>query len=107
MTLELARHCELVMRDASRIELKIAQGHQRLLSGPYQDRLRTALEQHFGTKLRLSIQVAGDAGGSPAAIADREKQQRQVQAVAAIEQDPFVLELVDNLELDTAVPFSS
>ncbi|HEU0290862.1 MAG TPA: DNA polymerase III subunit gamma/tau [Burkholderiales bacterium] len=98
MALELARHCELVARDASRIELKIAQGHQRLLNGPYQDRLRTALEQHFGTKLRLSIQVAGDAGGSPAAIADREKQQRQVQAVAAIEQDPFVRELVDNFD---------
>ena len=98
MALELAKHCELVRGDASRIELKIAPSHQRLLTGPYQDRLRAALEQHFGTQLRLSIQVAGDAGGSPAAIADRDRQQRQAQAVAAIEQDPFVRELVDNFD---------
>jgi len=98
MSLELAKHCELVGRDGSRIELKIAQSHQRLLNGPFQDRLKSALEQHFGTKLRLSIQVAGDAGGSPAAVADRDKQQRQAQAVAAIEEDPFVRELVDNFD---------
>ena len=34
MALELAKHCELVGRDGSRIELKIAQAHQRLLKGP-------------------------------------------------------------------------
>jgi len=98
MTLELAKHCEFIGRDGSRIDLRIAQSHQRLLSGPYQDRLKAALEQHFGGKLRLSIQVAGDVGGSPAAIADRDRQQRQAQAVAAIEQDPFVRELVDNFD---------
>ncbi|HET9403410.1 MAG TPA: DNA polymerase III subunit gamma/tau C-terminal domain-containing protein, partial [Burkholderiales bacterium] len=98
MALELAKHCELIGRDGSRIELRIAQSHQRLLNGPFQDRLKSALEQHYGTKLRLSIQVAGDAGGSPAALADRDKRQRQAQAIAAIEQDPFVRELVDNFD---------
>ena len=98
MTLELARHCELAGHGESRIELKIGQAHQRLLNGPFQDRLKSALEQHFGTQLRLSIQLAGAAGGSPAAIADRDKQQRQAQAIAAIEQDPFVRELVDNFD---------
>ena len=38
------------------------------------------------------------AGASPAAVADREKQQRQAQAIAAIEQDPFVRELVENFD---------
>ncbi len=98
MTLELARNCELVGRGESRIELKIGEAHQRLLNGPFQERLKSALEQHFGAPLRLSIQVAGAAGGSPAAIADRDKQQRQAQAIAAIEQDPFVRELVDNFD---------
>jgi len=98
MALELAKHCEFIGRDGARIELRIARSRQRLLTGPYQERLKTALEQHFGTKLKLSIQVAGEAGGSPAAIADRERQQRQAQATATIEQDPFVRELVDNLD---------
>jgi DNA polymerase-3 subunit gamma/tau len=98
MALELAKHCELIGRDGARIELRIARSRQRLLTGPYQERLKAALEQHFGAKLKLSIQVVGDADGSPAAIADRDRQQRQAQATAAIEQDPFVRELVDNFD---------
>jgi DNA polymerase III subunit gamma/tau len=98
MTRMLAQHCELIGRDATRIELKIAQAHQRLLDGPYQERLKSALEQHFGGKLRLAIKVADNAAASPAAVADREKQQKQVQATAAIEQDPFVRELVENFD---------
>ncbi len=94
----LAQHCELVARDAGRIELRIAQAHQHLLEGPYQDRLKAALEQYFGTRLRLSVALGDGAGSSPAAIADREKQQRQAQAIAAIEQDPFVRELVENFD---------
>jgi DNA polymerase-3 subunit gamma/tau len=94
----LAQHCELVTRDAARIELRIAQAHQRLLEGPFQERLKAALEQHFGAKLRLAIQVADNVASSPAAVADREKQQKQVQATAAIEQDPFVRELVENFD---------
>ncbi|OGA23356.1 MAG: DNA polymerase III, subunit gamma and tau [Betaproteobacteria bacterium RIFCSPLOWO2_02_FULL_67_26] len=94
----LAEHCELVARDAARFELRIAQAHQRLLDGPYQDRLKAALESRLGAKVRLVIQLADSAGASPAAIADREKQQRQAQAIAAIEQDPFVRELVENFD---------
>ena len=94
----LAQHCELVDRDATRIELKIAQSHQHLLEGPYQERLKAALEQHFGARLKLTIRLSDSAGASPAAMADRDRQQRQAQAVAAIEKDPFVRELVDNFD---------
>jgi DNA polymerase-3 subunit gamma/tau len=94
----LAQHCELVSSDATRVELKIAQSHQHLLDGPYQDRLKAALEQYLGGRLKLVIQLADSAGASPAAIADRDKQQRQAQAVAAIEKDPFVRELVDTFD---------
>ena len=98
MTLELAKHSELVARDESRIELRIAQTHQQLLDGPYQERLKAALEKHLGVKLRLVVKVADNAGGSPAAIAGREKQRQHAQAAAAIGQDPFVRELLDNFD---------
>ena len=94
----LAQHCELIARDGARVELRIARAHQHMLNGPYQERLRAALEQHFGTKLRLAIQVADDAGASPAAMASRDRQQRQAQAAAEIEQDPFVRELVETFD---------
>jgi len=98
MARELAQHCELVARDAARVELRIARAHQHLLDGPFQQRLKTALEQYFGTRLRLAIQVAQGAGSSPAAIADRDRQQRQEQAIAGIESDPFVRELVESFD---------
>jgi DNA polymerase-3 subunit gamma/tau len=98
MTRMLAQHCELVARAPGRVELAIAQVHQHLLEGPYQERLRAALERRFGAPLRLTIRLAQEAEASPAALADRERQQRQAQAVAAIEQDPFVRELVESFD---------
>ena len=94
----LAQHCELAGRSAGRIELRLAQAHQHLLEGPYQERLKAALERHFGERLRLVITVTDAAGGSPAALADRAQQRRQAEAWAAIEQDPFVRELVENFD---------
>jgi DNA polymerase-3 subunit gamma/tau len=94
----LAQHCELVGRDAGRVELRIAKAHQHLLDGPFQQRLKAALQQHFGAPLRVAIQVVPDAGGAPAAIADRDRQQRQEQAIAGIESDPFVRELVEGFD---------
>jgi DNA polymerase III subunit gamma/tau len=94
----LAQHCELMARDAARVELRIARAHQHLLNGPHQERLKAALEQHFGAKLRVAIQVADDAGASPAALADRDRRERQAQAAAEIEQDPFVRELVETFD---------
>jgi DNA polymerase III subunit gamma/tau len=94
----LAQHCELVAREGARIDLRIGRAHQHLLNGPHQERLKAALEQHFGAKLRLSIQVADGIGASPAAIADRDKRERQAQAIADIEQDPFVRELVETFD---------
>ena len=98
MARRLAEHCELVAREATRVELRIAQTHQHLLEKQYQDRLKAALEERFGTTLRLAIAIADKAGSAPAAIADREREDNQAKAVAAIEQDPFVRELVENFD---------
>lgn len=94
----LAEHCELVGRDRARIELRIDRAHERLLEKTYQDRLREALEKHFGNPLRLVISVVEGNGNSPAAVSDRDRRRRQSQAIAEIEQDPFVRELVENFD---------
>ena len=94
----LAQHCEFAGRSAGRIDLRLAQAHQHLLEGPYQERLKAALERHFGERLRLVISLAEAASSSPAAIADRAQQRKQAEAWTAIEQDPFVRELVENFD---------
>jgi len=46
----------------------------------------------------MNITVGAASGNSPKNIADREKQRKQAQAVAEIEGDPFVRELVENFD---------
>ncbi len=94
----LAQHCELAGRTAGRIELKLGRAHQHLLEGPYQERLKAALERYYGESLRLLITLSEAANDSPAAVADRAQQRQQADACAAIEQDPFVRELVENFD---------
>ena len=94
----LAQHCELVSHDETRIELCLAKAHERLLEKAYQDKLKAALQHYFGGSPRLSISVGGENGNSPADIANRDHQQRQAQAIAEIERDPFVRELVENFD---------
>ncbi|MGQ0525847.1 MAG: DNA polymerase III subunit gamma/tau [Betaproteobacteria bacterium] len=94
----LAQHCELVRHEARRMELSVPQVHERLLDKPYQDKLRAALQQRFGPELRVAFSVGEGNGNSPAALADRDRQRRHAEAVAEIEQDPFVRELVENFD---------
>lgn len=98
MTRMLAEHCVLAGCDGSQVKLLIDRSHGRLLDKPYQEKLRAALEQYFGTPVRLVIEIGDSNGGSPAAISDRDKRQRQSRVIAEIEQDPFVRELVENFD---------
>jgi DNA polymerase-3 subunit gamma/tau len=87
-----------VRQDETRIELVLARAHERLLDKTYQDKLKAALLQHFGGTPRVLISVGEGSGNSPAEIAGRDQQQRQAKAIAEIEQDPFVRELVENFD---------
>jgi DNA polymerase-3 subunit gamma/tau len=94
----LAQHCELTRRDASRIELMLPKAHERLLEKAYQERLKAALQKRFGETVHVSISVGEGSGSSPVAIAQRERDRQQARAIADIEQDPFVRELVENFD---------
>ena len=98
MTRMLAQHCELVSRSDTHIELAISKVHERLLDKAYQDRLKAALQRRFGGPLKITIGVGNGNGNSPAELADRKRDQRRAQAVAEIEQDPFVRELVEGFD---------
>jgi DNA polymerase III subunit gamma/tau len=94
----LAQHCELVTMDARRVELNLPRTHERLLEKTYQERIRDTLQERYGANLQLTLRVGEGNGSSPAEIADRERQRNQARAIAEIEQDPFVRELVDNFD---------
>jgi len=78
--------------------VQVPHAQRHLVERAYQERLKLALEQHFGTKVRLEISVGAGKGNTLAEIQDREIQQRQSAAAAAIDGDPFVRNLIENLD---------
>jgi DNA polymerase-3 subunit gamma/tau len=94
----LAQHCELKSFDNGLLELCVPQVHRHLMDKPYQDKLKAAVTEHFAEPVRLSITEGSVTGDTPAQIENREKQEKQSLAVAAIEQDPFVRTLVENFD---------
>jgi DNA polymerase-3 subunit gamma/tau len=66
-----------------------------LLGKAQQDKLQSELQNHFGRPLRLDIDVAEPATETPAERSRNVQRERQEKAVASIEQDPFVRDVVD------------
>ena len=95
ITRQLAQHCEMTRFDDAQIELSLPKAQEHLLEGTQQGKLKAALQQRFGAAFKVIFNVAQGEINSPAAIATREQQDRQAQAVQEIQRDPFVRELVD------------
>ncbi len=94
----LAQHCEVKNVSLNEIEFCVPETHKHLLDKAYQERMQTALREHLGKPVRLKFSVGIITGLTPAELGSREKQEKQSQAVAAIESDPFVRELVEHFD---------
>lgn len=95
MARELGQHCELRGIDEARICLGLSPTHRHLQMKPAQEKLQQALSEHFGRRLQLTIDLHESSGDTPAVAAQRRKNERQDRAVAAVEQDDFVREVID------------
>lgn len=100
----LAQNCELVSYDAEQITLRIGEAHKHLASANYLDKLSSALNSHFGRRLKLNIEV-GQQANTPAKQVAIEKAELQDQATQAIMNDPFVQGLMHEMGA-TIVPNS-
>ncbi|MCD6733609.1 MAG: DNA polymerase III subunit gamma/tau [Burkholderiaceae bacterium] len=61
-------------------------------------RVREALGAHFGAPVRLDVEVGRVGGDTAAAASARERGERQAQAQAAIDADPFVRTLIEDFD---------
>lgn len=95
MAMQLAQHCELSELTGTSIHLRLMPGKKHLLNKAQQDKLQAALQTHYGRPLRLEIEVAEPASVTPAERNQTAQRERQDRAIASIEQDPFVREVVD------------
>ncbi|CAG4883174.1 DNA polymerase III subunits gamma and tau [Georgfuchsia toluolica] len=95
MARQLAQHCELVEVGEAQITLHLPPAHKHLLARTPQDKLQTELQAHYGRPLKLNINIAAAATETPAERAKNARHARQEQAIAAIEGDSFVREVVE------------
>jgi len=91
----LADHCELVSQAGDAVTLRVGESHKHLLDRAYQDKLVGALRDKHGATLQVTFEIGKAAEQTPQQVRTRIKEARQAEAVAAIESDPFVRELVD------------
>lgn len=95
MARELGQHCQLRDLADGCIVLQLAPAHRHLSIKPAQDKLQHALSEHFGRRMQLLIKIEDIVGDTPAAVAQRDRQERMERAIAAVEEDGFVRGVID------------
>lgn len=99
----LAQNSEVKHVGENEIEFCVPQTHKHLLNKDYQDRVQTALRAYLGRQVRLRFSVGVVTGMTAAELENREKQERQSQAITALESDPFVCELMEQFDAKLVV----
>ena len=95
MARSLAQHCELVEVGVDAITLRLPPAHKFLLGKNQQDKLESELQGYYGRPLRLNITLADTATETPVERNRVIQRERQDRAIASIEQDGFVREVVE------------
>jgi DNA polymerase-3 subunit gamma/tau len=92
---ELARNSELRGRENNAFDLVVPKAKAYLAERSYQEKLKAALEQHFGGQVSVKISVGEVLGASVAAIEAGDRGARQAEATRAVHADGFVKDLVN------------
>ncbi|WP_153145914.1 DNA polymerase III subunit gamma/tau [Dechloromonas sp. H13] len=95
---ELAQHCELRELSDGDCVLRLAPAHGHLQMKPAPDKLRQALSDYLGRPIALRFELAQTEADTPAATVGRERRERQDQAIASIEQDSFVRDVIESCD---------
>jgi len=100
MVRELAQHCEWVSLVDDVLTIRLSQTHHHLLdiNPGLAARLGDLISEHVAKPLRLNVELGDIAGETPAQRDAAEKRARHVDAVAALECDPFVRELIERFD---------
>ena len=98
---QLAVNCTVKKREGNEIILQIASGHSNLINPKAKQRLQQALGEYFNIEAHLTIEVVSKVETeSPAQTTQREKVQRQDQAVHSMDEDSFVKSLKENFNAE-------
>ena len=96
MTRNLAANCLLDNVENDHVRLKLAEHHASLWNQAHEGRIAQGLSELFGREIRVSIEVGSTDLETPAQIMEREQEESRAQAVADIESDHHVQQLIEN-----------
>jgi len=98
MTYNIAANASLRSVEAGCWSFALTNQQIHLFNATHQQRLGQALSDHFGDTVRVEVVEAPAQGETPAEYQQRKRQERQVQAVQAIENDPNVQAIIANYD---------
>ncbi|NMF86883.1 DNA polymerase III subunit gamma/tau [Aromatoleum petrolei] len=97
---EFAQHCEWLGFADGVIDLRLSNAHRHLLdmNPGVVERIQDQLASLYGAPLKLRATVGAIAGETPAQRDEADRRARRAEAVAALESDPFVRELIERFD---------
>ena len=108
MTGSIAANCTLIAVDGDNWLLHLDPAHSALFNSTQQRRLNDALNQYHERTINLSIELIRPEQETPAQAAARRRADRQRQAEASIQSDPFIQQMLQQfgaiIREDTIAP---
>lgn len=97
---EFAQHCEWLGFADDQLDLRLSETHRHLLemNRAAVDRVQDMLSAGLARPIRVRIATGAIAGETPAQRDEVERRARHAEAVAALECDPFVRELIERFD---------
>ncbi|MBB5192505.1 DNA polymerase-3 subunit gamma/tau [Silvimonas terrae] len=94
----LAQQAELLSWDNAHFKLRVSDSNRAVATRDFQDKLCELLSRHFGQPVQVSTElIEAVIEHTPAAIMQRAREKRQDEAEQAIQNDPFVQSMVQEL----------
>ncbi len=100
MAAQLASHCTVAVWDGKRLLLHLDPAFKGLIGSRAEQTLAQALRQRVGDHLDIKIEAREPQGETPARRAERDREQRQADAVSALRQDPVVESLSESFDAE-------
>ncbi|MDR2014000.1 MAG: DNA polymerase III subunit gamma/tau [Azoarcus sp.] len=97
---ECAQHCEWVKCDGDRLYLRLSEAQRHMLdvNCAVFARIESDLARALGRPIRLDFETGIITGQTPAQLDELDRHELRAQAVAALESDPFVRELIERFD---------
>jgi DNA polymerase-3 subunit gamma/tau len=111
MVYNIASNCQLLAVDGDSLSFVLDEGNASLFNDGHRDKIRLALQNYFDRPLSVAIEVGTPPGETPAMLRARAARERQAEAVAEIERDERLQQLLarfdGELDLGSIAPMDS